>query len=425
MLKNIVPLAVALLFGSTVATAQTPQQSHTVGNCPPVMCDTTSQHFDINSAAVPHSPALDKLMRHLTELFTSGRLKAVEVIGSASPDGPLALNDRLALERAQKFRTFMLDNTPIPGDIVTVTSDGENWAYFRQLVEQEAPKADRDKIFAVLDQYGETQTAKNRLKRLDGGRIWQYLAKSIFPHQRSVELITTQDDNQHVSHRIEGDKVTSPEPEPQPTPVPEPEPVVEEVIQEEVIAEPAPAPVVEEGWQRHIYLKTNIPTWGMLIMNVAGEIDLAPHWSFSLPVYYSGFNYFIGHRKFCTFTIQPEGRYWFRAENQGFFLGAHLGMAYYNCAFNGEYRYQDHRGRTPALGGGLNVGYRLQFSKTRRWGLEFSLGYGIYHLDYDKFLNYCDGLQVGRVKRTFYGIDNVAVSLTYRFDIGKKKGGAQ
>ena len=79
----------------------------------------------------------------------------------------------------------------------------------------------------------------------------------------------------------------------------------------------------------------------MLLANIAVEFDCAPHWSVQLPIYYSGFNYFTSRRKFRTFAIIPEARYWFRSDNQGWFAGAHLGMAYYNIALGGTTRYQD------------------------------------------------------------------------------------
>lgn len=160
----------------------------------------------------------------------------------------------------------------------------------------------------------------------------------------------------------------------------------------------------------------------MLWSNVHFEIDGDPHWSFALPIYYSGLNYFSSNRKFRTFTLQPEARYWLRPDNNGFFFGAHAGMAYYNVAFGGDKRYQDHNRRTPALGGGMTVGYRTPLNHDKRLRMEFTLGAGVYHLDYDTFENRPDGPVNGRVRRTFAGIDNVAISLVYTFDIKRKEG---
>ena len=167
--------------------------------------------------------------------------------------------------------------------------------------------------------------------------------------------------------------------------------------------------------------------WALAIANAAVEIDLCKHWSFNLPVYYSAWDYFSETVKFRTFAVQPEIRYWFSTKenrNNGWFAGGHFGLAYYNIATNGEYRTQDHDGTSPALGGGLAVGYRMPISKNNRWKMEFSIGAGVYKLHHDKFRNYHNELLVYTEKKTYIGIDQASVSFSYTFDL-KRKGGAR
>lgn len=161
----------------------------------------------------------------------------------------------------------------------------------------------------------------------------------------------------------------------------------------------------------------------MLWMNAAVEWQSSPQWSVALPVYWSPYNYFSSRVKFRTLTFQPEIRHWFgqdTPESLRLFVGAHFGLSWYNAAFNGDTRYQDHRGRTPALGGGIAVGVRWHVGSSGKWMLEASLGAGCYHLDYDEFQNRHNGLLTGRVKRTFWGIDQASFSLVRRFDINHK-----
>lgn len=182
----------------------------------------------------------------------------------------------------------------------------------------------------------------------------------------------------------------------------------------------------EKLWNRQFHLKTNALGWGMGISNLALEMDIARHWSFALPVYYSAWNYFDATVKFRTFAVQPELRYWCLEENQGFFVGVHVGLAYYNVAWGGEYRYQDHNRNTPAIGGGVSVGYCMPLDKDNRWKVEFSLGAGVYALHYDKFHNTPDtknGLMVeSNHKKTYFGFDQASVSFLYKLDF-KGKGG--
>ena len=99
-------------------------------------------------------------------------------------------------------------------------------------------------------------------------------------------------------------------------------------------------------------------------------------------------------------------------------------MTSYNLAFDKEYRYQDHNENTPAIGGGINMGYRMPISKDKRWKMEFSIGGGVYSLHYDKFHNTPqtnDGLMIEDVKKTYWGIDQANLSIVYTLDW--KKGG--
>ena len=180
-----------------------------------------------------------------------------------------------------------------------------------------------------------------------------------------------------------------------------------------------------EVLSRKLHLKTNAVGLGVAVANAAAEIDLARHWSFTFPVYYSAWDYFESTVKFRTFAIQPEFRYWLSEENEGFFGGAHFGLSKYNFAFDGDYRYQDHNRETPSIGGGVSMGYRLPIIKNNRWRVEFSLGAGAYTTHHDKFYNTPNtkgGLMIETIKKTYWGIDHAAVSFSYSFDL-KKKGG--
>ena len=174
-------------------------------------------------------------------------------------------------------------------------------------------------------------------------------------------------------------------------------------------------------------VKTNGIGWGLGHQNVALEIDLAPHWSISLPFYYSGgFDYFKSTIKFRGIVLQPEVRYFPRLKknrNDGWYIGAHAGLGWYNFALDGEFRIQDHNGDRPAWGGGIGLGYQLQFKKNPRWGMEFALGAGVYDAKYDTFYNEDNGpIAQSGVRKLFIGVDNATVGVTYKFMSKAKEG---
>ena len=158
-------------------------------------------------------------------------------------------------------------------------------------------------------------------------------------------------------------------------------------------------------------------------------MDIIENLSFALPVYWSGWDYAgINTLKFRTFMIQPELRYYIPKIN-GLYVGAHFGVGHWNFALGAHapmlglddldgWRYQDHKGESPAIGGGLNLGYALQFKKNPRWGMEFAIGGGIYDATYDVFYNEENGPYHERgVHTTYIGVDNASISFTYKFDL--------
>lgn len=365
---------------------------------------------------------------------SSAHITGVDIVAYASPEGSQQTNERLARKRAAKIAEYLDGRLPSVSDrMYSVNASGINWSGLEDMVAASDMQYRAEVLDILRDEpettYGSdgrlTGSRLHSLKNLRGGRPYQYMYRHFFPLLRNVD---TQVICRYERRLPEPAATTPAEPAPLPDPeiapeprprmsVPEPEP--------ECTAAPVAAPqtaATDTGWQRHAYVKTNMPAWLALWTNVAGEIDAAPHWSANLSVYYSGFNYFKRTLKFRTLAVMPEMRYWPRACNDGFFVGAHVGMIYYNVALDGDKRYQDHKGRTPALGGGVSAGYRFALPRNPRWKFEASVGAGIYRLDYDVFDNVHNGLQTDRRRRTFYGVDNLAFSVCYTFDINRKGG---
>lgn len=334
-------------------------------------------------------------------------LTEISFCGASSPEGSGQVNARLSKGRMQAIEKMVRQRVDVPDSLVTRNDHYIPWHSLAAMVE-ESNLESRDEVLAILKEQGsqndkiQTDPRVEKLKALQNGTVWRKLNDRFFSRMRNACVV-------FVTYKKEPEPEPVVEPEPEPVVEPEPEPVVE--------PEPEPAPVVVAPEEpRHWYLKSNAIGWGMLIANIAAEVDLADHWSFALPVYYSAMNYFTSTVKFRTLCFQPEVRYWFSDENNGWFGGAHFGLAWFNYAKGGDWRYQDHHKNTPMLGGGLSGGYRKSISRDGRWLLEFSLGYGAYRLHYDRFYNEPNGQLVDTHRRTFYGIDHAAVTIAYRFD---------
>ncbi|MCH5225989.1 MAG: DUF3575 domain-containing protein [Muribaculaceae bacterium] len=374
------------------------------------------QQFNIESDRVVSSPELRDFASCVDSIMRVDTITKVSVTGIASIDGPESLNRRLAKARAAAMSSWLQSEVHIPDSIISTFSRGEDWTMFRSLVDADSLIPARGQVITILDSKISYGAKEARLRNLDKGRTWSYLAKNVFPLMRCAEV------SLGVKHRFI---------------VPVPEEILQpEIIEAEVVEEIAEVPDYEaegqeisqtlsEEWRRRFYIKTDLPYWLMTWANASFEVDLASHWSFNLPIYYSALNYFKHTIKFRIFGFQPGFRYWFRPDNMGAYLEVHYGMAWYDFAFNGEYRYQDYRRKTPAIGGGLAAGYRIPVSKNGRWVMEFGAGIGAYRLHYNRFINEYNGKLVDSKKKTYFGLDNLNISIGYTFPIEKRKGGGK
>ena len=410
---------ILLLFGVGVAHSQ---ERHT----------EIRIYFRVNSTVIDSSYSdnatrMQEIIESLRAIRQDSTINIIEVsfCGASSPEGSYQLNRKLAQGRLSALEKFIRREVDIPDSLITRNDSYIPWDYLKSQIE-DSGLIRKDEVIAILeeesllvDYHYPNLHIDNRivkLKKLDNGKVWQQMHKLFFERMRNACAVL-------VTYKKELPLVQ--------VPIIVPDTVVVEPIVEAVEIVPDTTAIVEtvipeiEGWSRKLHLKTNAIGLGLAIANVAAEVDLAKHWSFTLPIYYSAWDYFKSTIKFRTFAVQPEVRYWTDKNNDRWFVGAHFGLAYYNFAFNGDYRYQDHNRETPSIGGGVNIGYRMPISKNNRWRVEFSLGAGVYSRHYDKFHNTPrtkDGLMIESIKNTYWGIDQVAVSFSYSFDL-KKKGG--
>ena len=390
------------------------QNTDTLNNC--IHINRRYQNIEVHFKFDKHNLELDymgneaSLQKFAEKLESIGlsKIDSIVIVSQSSPEGVHAYNLRLSRNRANTMRQYILDRHPELSGRLFVYPAGESWGQLREYVRKDTlmKQSTIDKVVSIIDADVSIETKKWRMKQLP---VYRYLLRTYYPRIRNSVFCII-----YYSEKLP--KMTAP------------------VFDVELKAEEAPIKTTlsaktivteDQTLSRKLYLKTNAAGLGLAIANAAVEIDLAKHWSFTFPVFYSAWNYFKSTIKFRTNAVQPELRYWFSENNERLFVGAHFGMAYYNLAFGGDYRYQDYNRETPSVGGGLSLGYRLPVSRNNRWSVEFSLGAGGYSRHYDKFHNTPntkDGLIIETVRKPYWGIDQAAVSVSYSFDL-KKKGG--
>ena len=345
--------------------------------------------------------------------LAGGRVAKVTIFASASPEGNMALNEKLAQNRAKNAINYLHNDLQFADSVVFIQIVTEDWEGLARNAIADPDVPHKAQALEIITNNQDPQRKEN-LKKLAGGAAWNYLFGKYFPQLRTFKIHVWVDPRiDAVVSKIKFEPVQSGYIAPD---------SFESRISEILNVEPVPMPV-QPQWQSEITVKTNFLGWGMLHGNIAVEYDIIPHLSVALPFYYSGgMDYIKETIKFRGIVIQPEVRYYLK-DNDGFYGGAHFGLGWYNFALDKEFRIQDHKGRRPAIGGGISLGYAMKFKKQPRWGLEFAIGAGVYDVMYDVFYNEPNGAYAEHgMHDTWFGIDNAAISLTYSFPLKKKEG---
>lgn len=386
------------------------------------MVDSLSVYFrqglsEWDPSYMDNGARMSEFVERVKSVQSDSGLDIVAVIyeAKASPEGPHDVNVQLAEERAEAIRTLLSSVINLSEGSQDMLFFTEDYARLAELVEASSMPY-RDEVLEVLEDVRYvsvpteqlSESIKLRLGNIADGEAWNYIYGEFFPILRrflvQIRIGVSSQGLVLVAVPPHFDDKMAYREIPQYTPTEMPE-------------------VVDENWwQRSLYVKTNAVGWALFVSNIAVEVDLSRKLSLNFPIYYSGMNYFSSRRKLRMFGCYPELRYWFKGvQSDGFFVGAHFGCALYNYALSGEWRIQDHSGETPALGGGINAGYRMGLGKKNRWCVEFTLGAGVYDLRYDKFYNVDNGLRAERnIHETKFMLDHVGVSFGYRFNLNKR-----
>ncbi len=370
-------------------------------------------YSDIEADFRENESRINEFVKNTTEVMHSpnAKIQKIHIVSCVSPEGTIAINTDLTVNRAKSAKKFLLDHFDFPEEMVEIETRGIDWTTLTKMI-QESDVPYQEEVLCIIRDVPERKIENGReiyernrqLQALHGGVSWDYIYKKMMPDMRNAQIqVVYAVPHEYIAH-------------PAITPL--------KTSAQEHISQLANIPILNPlPATKHVgslYVKTNIPALGLLIANAGVEYCFAEDmFSINFPIYYSAVNYFSETLKFRTFAIQPEFRFWIPG-TKGLFVGAHFGLAYYNFAFNGEYRYQDHGGKSPAIGGGLSAGYRLPLTSDRKWNLEFHVGGGVYPLYYDRFYNIHNGRLVDTHKKTYFGIDNVGISLSYRFDLTKR-----
>lgn len=152
-------------------------------------------HFRVSKSELEYgyrnnSGILDRIvdmMKRIEEDSTSSVVK-VRIVGLASPEGPVSLNEKLSVQRAEALRKYVADRVQLPEECYEVIGAGEAWADLEYAIEN-SDMDGREELLAILRATDDPVRRENLLRKFNGGRAFEYLKQQIFVDQRNSGYI--------------------------------------------------------------------------------------------------------------------------------------------------------------------------------------------------------------------------------------------
>ena len=377
--------------------------------------------FPVNQTQLPASNALlRELEQTIFPHINNDSLRLVSMVfrGAASPEGPLAVNERLGKQRVQALYEYVVahisgnqpDTSAPDGSAVspapfavTINADIEDYRSLCIMMRR-AGDVDYAVVKSLCDMYLPTHDLaqlKTKLQQADGGQLWDRLLHEYFPQLRAARFI------------IYLQKIKPVIPEPQELQVELVEPVkpieptepISPISTISPIPTPTPTVTIDTLYRRELLsIKTNLLFYGAYIPgydrwcpipNIAIEYyPLRGHFTFGASFDCPWWQNYEKHKYFQIRNYQIETRYYLQAAKEpdgayetykapayrGLYLQGYAHLGLFGICFDADRGWVGE-----GIGAGVGIGYVMPISRNGHWRLEFGLQAGWYGCKYDPY----------------------------------------
>lgn len=128
------------------------------------------------------------IMRRVKADKTSSIVKVV-IVGLASIEGTVAFNEHLSIRRAEVLRDYLDARVDMPDEVYEVVGCGEGWADMRDII-VESNLEEREELLKIIDNTPDENLREQRIRKLNGGRAYEYLKQAVLADQRNSGYIS-------------------------------------------------------------------------------------------------------------------------------------------------------------------------------------------------------------------------------------------
>lgn len=156
---------------------------------------------------------------------------------------------------------------------------------------------------------------------------------------------------------------------------------------------------------RHFSIRTDLLRWATLTPDFGIEWRISRHMGIAVNGSWTSWSWNNKDRRYALWEVAPEVRWYLGKEKRGY-----IGAVYKTGEFN--YKFSETGRQGDLMGGGIVGGYQLKLSKVL--ALDFSLGLGYLHADYDKYTVIDDvRVRCGKGTKDWWGPTQAGVTLVW------------
>ena len=125
---------------------------------------------------------------------TSCIIRKIQIVGFASVEGNPVYNQKLSVSRAQALQHYIQQEVNVADSIFETVGAGEAWMELSDSVKGFISKGydngiDFKKVVDIINNVDDSKLREKRLRRLDGGRTWEFIRNRMLKEQRYSGLI--------------------------------------------------------------------------------------------------------------------------------------------------------------------------------------------------------------------------------------------
>lgn len=303
------------------------------------------------------------------------RVRKVAVVGGASPEGGVRLNEQLSRKRADVLFSSLAEYVHVPDSVMSFEYLGRDWGGLLSMIEADRLVPYRDEVMVLVrdiiaggDDGVTVADGVNRLKALRGGEPYWYMYREMFPELRASRLVVCYDspwDHGNVA-----------------------EPAYASAVTAASYGTLLPAPVLSARYPQrrtpfYAALKTNMLYDALLIPNAGAELYLGGGWSMGAGWTHAWWKNDRKHNYWRIYGLDVDVRRWFgKAAVQKPLTGHHVGVYMQALTYDFETGGRGFIGGQPGgdifdrstWSAGVEYGYSMPVAE--RLNVDFNIGVG-------------------------------------------------